>query len=820
LALQTQTQAARADYQCATQSKGVEYAQMAPDPASAQSAAVSACQAAPTSDNNECSNNITCDQGFQTPAVSCATQSKGTEYPASSEFQNLAQLEAVGTCQQAGTSDNNECANSVVCQDQAAPAGSVALCTTTSAGLSFQSQSAYASLASGEAVDLCSANGQTNNNECTANASCNLVTPDAPPAAAVNPVVMITSLNGDYSPNHAAEIYVHPGDMITLSADLLDPTNNYQELGDSVEDFVWSAYGADPDSCDAASDVSCLSNSNFQVTDYGVTFYVPYDMGDSLQIVVESHNPAAVDANGNALTDTITLRNAAALDATYVPPTTVVTSPADYPYDHLDADLALAGQGRWVWIQGVRYFVPYSYVNDDGEEWRPYRHGYWNWDETYGWTWISYDPWGWMTDHYGVWRYHGVYGWVWMPFDDLHYEPHCVTWFDNGDYVGWYPYHASFTAGYVHGYNEGFRDGFEEGLNAGAHVSDGNYHSGYNVMHRRDVTVVNVYEVTKVTVINQTTVVTVVNGSMSGHSMSGYPGGDQHAARTFIESKAATPAPVTHTSTIATAGHAQFVQPTAQHPVPPEYQKVAGSATLHGAPTPVGSVKTVSSMHPEKPVTTVPPTSNGKALVPAPTAKDASGNTITLPPRAAKPAQPQNGNPLTGHKPVAVPPAPGHGIVQAPVYHPGSPTPPPVAPKPTPNHPAPVVQPKPLPPAPKPKPPTPAPHPIPVVTPTPHPQPTHSHTPIPVPTHTPIPVPTHTPIPVPTHTPIPVPTHTPIPVPTHTPIPVPTHHPEPAPAPAPHPAPAPAPVPPAPHPTPMPTHHHPDAPDSDIANIN
>ena len=103
-------------------------------------------------------------------------------------------------------------------------------------------------------------------------------------AGEVPPITKITSLNGDYDPNHAAEIYVHPGDMITLTADLLDPNNGFQAMGDSVEDFVWSSGSNE---CDAADDGDCLLHSNFQTTDYGVTYYVPYTLGEFFNLRLE-----------------------------------------------------------------------------------------------------------------------------------------------------------------------------------------------------------------------------------------------------------------------------------------------------------------------------------------------------------------------------------------------------------------------------------------------------------------------------------------------------------------------------------------------------
>src|SRR5579885_3492379 len=135
--------------------------------------------------------------------------------------------------------------------------------------------------------------------------------PAIPPGTPLVATPRITSLNGDYDPNHAQEVYVHPGDVVTLTADLIDPRNGFRAQGDAVEDFIWSASDSVTDACDAASDDGCLAGSNFQTTDYGVVYYVPYNLGDFIQITVRSHNPASVDANGNPLFDTVILRNSA-----------------------------------------------------------------------------------------------------------------------------------------------------------------------------------------------------------------------------------------------------------------------------------------------------------------------------------------------------------------------------------------------------------------------------------------------------------------------------------------------------------------------------
>jgi hypothetical protein len=52
-----------------------------------------------------------------------------------------------------------------------------------------------------------------------------------------------------------------------------------------------------------------------------------------------------------------------------------------------------------------------SHVSND---WAPYQAGRWMWQDPYGWTWVSYEPWGWAPYHYGRWVHVG-HRWCWVP---------------------------------------------------------------------------------------------------------------------------------------------------------------------------------------------------------------------------------------------------------------------------------------------------------------------------------------------------------------------------------------------------------------------
>ena len=66
------------------------------------------------------------------------------------------------------------------------------------------------------------------------------------------------------------------------------------------------------------------------------------------------------------------------------------------------------------WVNDAQYgevWVPSNVASD----WAPYRDGRWVWEDSYGWTWLGYEPWGWAPYHYGRWYHSTAYGWAWFP---------------------------------------------------------------------------------------------------------------------------------------------------------------------------------------------------------------------------------------------------------------------------------------------------------------------------------------------------------------------------------------------------------------------
>jgi hypothetical protein len=94
---------------------------------------------------------------------------------------------------------------------------------------------------------------------------------------------------------------------------------------------------------------------------------------------------------------------------------------------------ALSPYGNWV---SVPTYGNVWYPTNVQPHWRPYTDGRWVWSD-YGWTWVSYEPWGWAPYHYGRWIFLDYYGWVWIP--GTVWAPAWVTWYTSPGYIGWAP---------------------------------------------------------------------------------------------------------------------------------------------------------------------------------------------------------------------------------------------------------------------------------------------------------------------------------------------------------------------------------------------
>lgn len=124
-------------------------------------------------------------------------------------------------------------------------------------------------------------------------------------------------------------------------------------------------------------------------------------------------------------------------------------------YQYVNADVVGAADldeaGRWQDIPEYGHvWTPTAVAGD----WAPYQVGHWVWQDPWGWTWISAEPWGWAPYHYGRWV---VYSsrWYWVPVAPaaryVTYAPACVAFVGGGPgfsasvavggggFVGWFP---------------------------------------------------------------------------------------------------------------------------------------------------------------------------------------------------------------------------------------------------------------------------------------------------------------------------------------------------------------------------------------------
>jgi hypothetical protein len=491
-----------------------------------------------------------------------------------------------------------------------------------------------------------------------------LITLAAAPASA--DIVRISSINGDYEAAHSEQIDVKPGDVVQLSADVFTENGDgsYTPQEKFVENFVWSADDAETDRCDAALGAECLGPTNFEVNEHGVAFYVPYDFkGQSITISV-----TATDTYGTQ--DQLVLVNTEAANPEFVPPTEVVTDPENYN-GSVDPEVALTGQGRWVTIDGTRYFVPYTYE----DEWVPYQNGSWSWTgdddgDGDGWTWVSNDPWGWMTDHYGNWRSHDTYGWIWLPLPrhEWRWHRHRVTWFHDGsDRMGWYPYHDGWRDGYRHGRAHGFNDGFWAGFEAGRFYGSRGFNPGFTFIYGRDFgrPCIRDYRIAHHDGIG------VWRTGYSSRFYGRYPGvGRVHHVRDsrgWIERGYGVRVPDTRVVRRVISGrelrYPVRVHPRAERDSRPPFVD-AGSRRR---PIPIGSRFERPSQPGGRPVFT-PPTRDGRGIAHPPRVFDPNTRTRQpLPPRTRRPIERTRG-PVVSPGPRAPRPAP------LPAYRPGQPS--------------------------------------------------------------------------------------------------------------------------------------------------
>jgi hypothetical protein len=99
----------------------------------------------------------------------------------------------------------------------------------------------------------------------------------------------------------------------------------------------------------------------------------------------------------------------------------------------------LDAYGHWVTVDVYGpAWVPYSI----DPLWSPYWVGRWCYRPFWGWTWVSYEPWGWLPYHYGRWHHSLSFGWCWLPgpaFGFNFWSPGLVRFYNGPGWVSWCP---------------------------------------------------------------------------------------------------------------------------------------------------------------------------------------------------------------------------------------------------------------------------------------------------------------------------------------------------------------------------------------------
>ena len=124
-------------------------------------------------------------------------------------------------------------------------------------------------------------------------------------------------------------------------------------------------------------------------------------------------------------------------------------------YQYVSADVVGANDlddyGQWQDIPEYGHVWTPSAIQVD---WAPYRAGHWGWQDPWGWTWLSSEPWGWAPYHYGRWVSWSS-RWYWVPVAPsvryVAYSPALVAFvgggpgfsasvtIGGGGFVGWFP---------------------------------------------------------------------------------------------------------------------------------------------------------------------------------------------------------------------------------------------------------------------------------------------------------------------------------------------------------------------------------------------
>jgi hypothetical protein len=169
---------------CATQSHNIIFVSAPGEVDAATSSVLLACQNNQVTNNQDCSNNLSC--GFAPQSVypsgkaTCETSSHGIAFQATADFLSIDTLVSglLADCQATSVASNNDCNTNVGCSDsqQAGviyPSGQVT-CLTSSHNVKFQQTGSAnsVSVVANAALVACQNNQVTSNQDCSTNLSC------------------------------------------------------------------------------------------------------------------------------------------------------------------------------------------------------------------------------------------------------------------------------------------------------------------------------------------------------------------------------------------------------------------------------------------------------------------------------------------------------------------------------------------------------------------------------------------------------------------------------------------------------------------------
>ncbi|HEX4441302.1 MAG TPA: DUF6600 domain-containing protein [Thermoanaerobaculia bacterium] len=170
------------------------------------------------------------------------------------------------------------------------------------------------------------------------------------------------------------------------------------------------------------------------------------------EVPLQSGEAMLIDGGDNPRYDVVSMRSPDGWDQWVDERAGRYTRSASYRYVNQSIpgadDLDQYGQWQQIPNQGWAW-SPTSI--DAG--WSPYRIGHWAWQDPWGWTWISSEPWGWAPYHYGRWTNYSS-RWYWIPAAPVArvaYAPACVAFVGGSPglsvavtagpaaFVGWFP---------------------------------------------------------------------------------------------------------------------------------------------------------------------------------------------------------------------------------------------------------------------------------------------------------------------------------------------------------------------------------------------